>query len=39
MFWVPRWLGYQLSRLGPLFFKWRDSPAFNAAFKVCPFLE
>jgi hypothetical protein len=38
MFWVPRVLGYQLSKIGPLFFKWRDSPAFNAAFKVCPFL-
>ncbi len=32
--WIPRWLGYQLSKVGPLFFRWRGSPAVNAAFKV-----
>jgi len=33
--WVPRWLGYQLSRIRPLFFRWRGSLEVNAAFKVC----
>ncbi len=32
--WAPRWLGYQLSRVAPLFFRWRGSPSVNAAFKV-----
>ena len=32
--WAPRWLGYQLSRVAPLFFHWRGSPSVNAAFKV-----
>lgn len=32
--WAPRWLGYQLSRIAPLFFRWRRSPSVNAAFKV-----
>ncbi len=31
---IPRWLGYQLSKIGPLFFRWRGNPAVNAAFKV-----
>ena len=32
--WAPRWLGYQLSRIAPFFFRWRSSPSVNAAFKV-----
>lgn len=32
--WVPKWLGLQLGRIGPILFRWRDRPTVKEAFKV-----
>ena len=37
--WRARWLGYQLSRVAPLFFRWRGSPPSTPPSRCAPACE